>query len=312
MGRVIRDTPNTGKLTEIGKIKIGDKKLNKSGKEYPVSLDYFRATGDYANLFYEKFGDKCSNIPIVFVSDDLDVVCNEEYVIRDGGGRKVGSGDGKNWMIYDAPTETYLPKHITLHEASKLGKVHLTLTLRFLITDIKVLGYWRFETRGELSSIPQVRDTFDFVQKEAGTIIQIPFDLQVKKVKSQKPGVASMYPVVSLIPNLSPQSIEKLYNFLEAGNKVRGMLTSDRVDQLLLEPTLPSEEQTTTPAVIEDIPFEDIRDDDDVLEACNGILMCVSMEELVAHWKSHKSIQNNATYEAAKNEAKLKFSDESK
>lgn len=230
MGRVIRHTQPTGKIAEIGKIKVGDKKVNAKGNEYPVSLDYFRATGDYAKLFTDTFGDKCTSIPIVFASDDTDTVCNEEYVVRDKGGRLVATGDGQQWSVYDAKSEKYLPRKASVEEMAKLGDLKLTLTLRFLIVDIKVLGYWRFETRGEASTIPQVRDTFDYVRAQAGTICSIPFDLKIKKVKSQKPGVASSFPVVSLVANLSTGSMERLSNFVTSGSVPRGLLTEDKLN----------------------------------------------------------------------------------
>lgn len=308
MGRIIRDIPNTGKLTEIGKIKIGDKKISQSGKEYPVSLDYFRATGEYSKMFNEKFGEKCTNIPIVFASDNIDTVCNENYELRDKAGRLVADGNGKEWRVYNPETEKYVQTTATLEqiEAQTKLKAKVKLTLRFLILDIKVLGLWRFETYGVASTIPQVRDTFDFVQQTAGTIVNIPFDLQVKKVKSQKPGVASQYTVVSLVPNLSPEHAEKLHNFLQAGNKVQGLLTEDKLNRLELGPVIEQPEQPEQAQEPEYVPFEEVKDSE--LEiAIKGIKECQSFAEVAAHWKAHKSFQPNAEYIAAKDEMKLKF-----
>ncbi len=44
-------------LPEIGRIKIGEKVKNASGTEYPKALDYFRATGTFAQLFQTIYGD---------------------------------------------------------------------------------------------------------------------------------------------------------------------------------------------------------------------------------------------------------------
>lgn len=308
MGRIIRDVPNTGKLTEIGKIKIGDKKINQAGKEYPVSLDYFRATGEYARMFNEKFGDKCTNIPIVFASDNIDTVCNEHYEIRDKAGRLVAEGDGKTWRLFNAEQEKYISATAELAEIESKTKLKakIKLTLRFLILDIKVLGLWRFETYGVASTIPQVRDTFDFVQQTAGTIVNIPFDLQVKRVKSQKPGVASQYTVVSLVPNLSPEHAEKLHNFLQAGHKVHGLLTTDKLNQLELGPSTTTE---PTQVAIDPEPeyaeFEEVKDE--VKVAIDGIKQCTTFADVAKHWKEHKNLQTNAEYTAAKDEMKSKF-----
>lgn len=311
MGRIIRDVPNTGKLTEIGKIKIGDKKISQNGKEYPVSLDYFRATGEYAKMFTEKFGEKCTSIPIVFASDNIDTVCNEHYELRDKAGRLVAEGDGKTWRLYNPEQEKYVAATAELEEieAKTKLKAKIKLTLRFLILDIKVLGLWRFETYGVASTIPQVRDTFDFVQQTAGTIVNIPFDLQVKRVKSQKPGVASQYTVVSLVPNLSPEHAEKLHNFLQAGNKVQGLLTADKLNQLQIGPAIESspEPEPTSAKSVEYAEFEEIQQVDELQDAINGIKSCTTFAEVAKHWKEHKSLQTNPQYTAAKDEMKLKF-----
>lgn len=309
MGRIIRDIPNTGKLTEIGKIKIGDKKLSQNGKEYPVSLDYFRATGEYAKMFNEKFGEKCTNIPIVFASDNIDTVCNEHYELRDKAGRLVAEGDGKTWRLYNAEQEKYVETTAELEEieAKTKLKAKIKLTLRFLILDIKVLGLWRFGTYGVASTIPQVRDTFDFVQQTAGTIVNIPFDLQVKKVKSQKPGVASQYTVVSLVPNLSPEHAEKLHNFLQAGHKVHGLLTTDKLNQLELGAGTQQQPTATDPVAVEYAEYEELPQVDELQEAIKGIKSCTTFAEVAKHWKEHKPLQTNADYTAAKDEMKSKF-----
>ena len=308
MGRIIRDVPNTGKLTEIGKIKIGDKKINQAGKEYPVSLDYFRATGEYAKMFNETFGEKCTSIPITFASDNIDTVCNENYELRDKAGRLVAEGNGKEWRLYNPETEKYIQKQAELDEieAQTKLKAKIKLTLRFLILDIKVMGLWRFETYGVASTIPQVRDTFDFVQQNAGTIVNIPFDLQVKRVKSQKPGVASQYTVVSLVPNLSPEHAEKLYNFLQTGNTFRGLLTSDKINQLQIGGVaLPQEVEVKHALEVEEAEYEEVESELDI--AIRTIKECKTFAEVAKHWKEHKQFQTNAEYAKAKDEVKQKF-----
>jgi hypothetical protein len=307
MGRVIRDTPNTGKLPELGKIKIGDKALSKSGKEYPISLDFFRATGKYAPMFYEQFGEKCDTIPVIFPSDNIDAVCNEEYVIRDRAGKLVATGDGKNWKVYEAKTESYEFKEMDIVLAEKLGIMKLTLTLRFLIPKVPAVGVWRFETMAKASSIPQLRDTFDYVQQQAGSIVGIPFDLSVKKVKSQKPGVASQYPVVSLVPNLSPQHIEMLNEYLQSGNKVKGILSAQKIDAMLSLP--PAQiiviEESPEEVKSEYVEYEDIESELDI--AIREIMACESYTEAAVHWKNHKHLWEETAYLEAKEQVKEKF-----
>src|SRR6478609_8174432 len=102
MSRIVTNPSNTAKLPIIGNIRVGEKMKNAQGKEYPVSLDHFKATGDYAVKFHEAFGEKPTNFGIIFMADSIDDVCNERYELRDEKtGSLVGSGDGVNFKIWN-------------------------------------------------------------------------------------------------------------------------------------------------------------------------------------------------------------------
>jgi hypothetical protein len=228
---------SASKLPIIGSIKVGEKVKTAAGKEYPKSLDYFRATGDYAPKFHEAFGDKPTSIGIIFMSDDINSVCNERYELRDTKtGSLIGKGDGKNFDVWNPKladnkgayesvvVESELDKAKFGAECKKLsnnGTWMAILTINFIIPKIgSVMGYWKFESKGVKSSIPNIRDAFDMVKEFAGTCVNIPFDLQVKKVKSQRPGDARLYPVVALIPNVSKDKLDDVRQFLSQGNKI--------------------------------------------------------------------------------------------
>ena len=76
------------------------------------------------------------------------------------------------------------------------------------------------------------KSIFDAIKDYAGTVINIPFDLSVEKVISQKPGQKHAYPVISLVPNISQESLEKIRNFLNIDSIKYGLLTEDRIDSL--------------------------------------------------------------------------------
>ena len=78
----------------------------------------------------------------------------------------------------------------------------MTLTLRFIIPAVRgVVGVWQFSTKGAASSIKNIRNSFDGVQVMRGTVRNTVFDLSVQFAKSNKPGVSSRYPVVSMVAN---------------------------------------------------------------------------------------------------------------
>lgn len=230
MGRIQREE-NTVRLPLLGKIKVGEK-VSKGDKEYPVSLDYFRATGKYSKLFHDVYGEKPSKITVVFVSDAQEDSCDERYEFRDKSGALVAFGDGKYWGAWKG--EEYQKGEATLEKMIEAyGEPKASLTLKFILPKLKgVFGLWQFQTFGIETSIPAIRDSFDQVQEMAGTVKNIPFDLQVEKVKTQKPGLKRIYPVVNLIANVSQENLLILRDFIDEGENIRGMLTEERIESM--------------------------------------------------------------------------------
>jgi hypothetical protein len=214
---------STTRLPIIGTIRTGEKRKNAAGKEYPVSLDYFVARGQFASKFDEVYS-KPDQIPVVFISDDDRQSCYERWDGRDDHGRLAGYGDGLNYFLwnYAGDRGQYVPT-INRDDVVKFSqkyniKWRQTLTIYFIIPAIRgVFGVWKYETHGEKSSINNIRDTYDEIKTMAGTVVNIPFDLCVKKAISNKPDVKTSYPVVTLVPNLSSENMETLRNFLQSG-----------------------------------------------------------------------------------------------
>lgn len=258
-GRIVkRLEPEIGtgvKLPLLGRIKVGVKQTSqKTGKEFPTSIDWFRADGKYAETFHQVYGPKPNRIQIVFFSNRVEDVCSESYVVRDSGGRLLAEGDGESWRAWSAQKKEYVFGKASIEEVEKKygSKAAVSLTLRFLLPKIpSVFGLWSFTTKGAKSSIPAIRDTFDQVLEMAGVVTNIPFDLTVEKVKSNKPGAASVFPVVTLIPNVSQENLDLLAGYVQAGQKLRGVLTDAKIRALVAaeeeQPELPALAAPATP-----------------------------------------------------------------
>ena len=229
-------------LPIVGKIRVGEKTKNNQGKEYPISLDYFKATGNYATLFTEIYGEKPNQIQIIFITDDDKVSCHEEWEGREKKtGNLAGTSDGESFRLWNYQNERYeiftdkdyLKKYTEEHGI----QWSVILTLNFIVPKIKgVFGMWQLQTKGTKSSIENIINTYDSLKEHAGTICNIPFDLQVQKVTGQKPGQKRKYPVISLVPHISAKNVEMVRNFLEGGGEINklGMLTDEKINQLQL------------------------------------------------------------------------------
>lgn len=226
------------RLPLIGKIRVGEKRINSAGKEYPCSLDYFIATGAYAAKFDAVYV-KPERIPIVFISDDDFQSCYEEWDARDKEGRRAGYGDGETYWLWeygkDRYNETKDKQEVAAFSKKHAIKWRQVLTINFIIPAIKgVFGVWQLQTGGDKSSINAIRNTYDEIKELAGTVINIPFDLCVKRVTSNKPEAKSVYPVISLVPNISAENMETLRAFFEAGLDIKkqGILTEQKLQAL--------------------------------------------------------------------------------
>lgn len=212
-------------LPEVGKIKVGEKGMSQSGKEYPKSLDYFKATGNFANAFTQIYGDKPQSIDIAFISDNLAEVCNERYEswIK---GKRWGYGDGETFTIWDEGLRAYVPD--VPKTDPRIGKLpwEVVLTLRFVLLKMRgVMGYWSFTTKGKLTTIPSVIKAFDFVRERAQTIVGFPFRLMVEKKSGYSPGDPKSFPVVTLVPTFTEDAIELVKSFIESGGKIQEITT---------------------------------------------------------------------------------------
>lgn len=199
----------------VGRIKCG----MKSDRGFPMSVDYFIPSGNYAPLFTQAYGEKPSTIQIVFPSDDAELVCREEYVLRDGQGKLVATGDGETFKTWSEKAKKYIivttteqPDIMAMLEKHYKQEWKITLTLVFILPLVRgVMGCWQFQTKGSASTIPQVRDAFDAMLEQNGKAAGVIFDLSVKMHVSQKPNEKSRYPVVTLVPNESLENLQKVH-----------------------------------------------------------------------------------------------------
>lgn len=235
IGRIIRNEQNAEmlELPEIGRLHIG----MKSDKGYPMSIDWFRATGKYAGLFHQSCGDKPNTIQIIFPSDNAEIVCNERYEYRDEKGALVARGDGKNFEVWNG--KIYAPysiddfpdimQQIAAKNPTKRGADNwdVALTLRFIIPAVRgVVGLFSLTTKGAASSIKNVRDSFDSVQMMRQTVTTSVFDLSVHFHKSNKPGESSRYPVLELVCN--DNSISTVREMLNVEKNTKSLLLPEK------------------------------------------------------------------------------------
>lgn len=250
--RINEDVTRPASLGVVGRIKIGETVDGSNGKR-PVSLDYFKAYApeQYARFFREYYSERPNKITVVFLSNDMNEVCKNFYELRDGSGGRVAHGDGKCFFV-TTQSSGVIKEILEVPDnpqawMDEIEKKHKSkwrerLVLRFAIPAIPILGVWEFSTHGSDSTIPNIVGTIDTMLEMAGRIAGIPFDLILEKVKSDKAGSKSVYPVVKIIPNISPESAEIVRGLpMQLG----AILTQEKITQLS------SGETRSIPAIVE-------------------------------------------------------------
>ena len=232
-GRIYRpDDAISPRFPEAGRLRIG----MKSPQGFPMSIDWFRATGKYAELFHKALGEKPDTLQIIFYDDTPELVCNEQWVYRDAAGARFAYGDGQIFDVWNGKkfvkcTTTQIPdlmQKVVERCPTKAGMDNwkVTLTMRFIVPAVSgVIGYWQFVTQGAASSVNNIRNSFDAVQMLRGTVTGSVFDLSVKFHKSNKPGQNSRYPVVSLVAN--DTRVQGIREMLIQKDSTKNLLLSD-------------------------------------------------------------------------------------
>lgn len=247
--RINRSTKSPMSLPTIGEIKTGGKAQGKSG-EYPVSYDYFVAScksKEHKALFDNYYKEKPTSIRIFFL-EEIEKSVDHRFTLARSNQSKheiFAKGDGMTFDVWvgnkyitkkrpdDKPMQ-YPPEddewmsEIVAH-LNKTNNAQMEwkeqLTLYFYVEGVKVKGFWRYITHAKKSTIPQILDELEDIQKRFGTITKFPYDLTVVKVKSNKPGVANSFPVVSINANISAEAIDRLQRFIGGGGDLNKLGT---------------------------------------------------------------------------------------
>ena len=231
-----KDVSAASSLPEIGKIKIGEKKVSaKTGNEYPSALDYFRPTGTFANEFTKLFGAKPKDLKIAFISDDINEVCNQRFECWTDG-KRWGTGDGELFTVWDSTQKKYIENLPGTDERVRSLKWDEMLTLRFVLLEMKgIMGYWRFETKAKAVTIPSIIKSFDLVQEKAGSVVGFPFSLIVEKKTGYNPGEPKSYPMVTLVPNFTQDTMEMVRDYIDMGGEINRLTTKMISTEKVLE-----------------------------------------------------------------------------
>lgn len=267
-----------GGLTVIGKISCGA--APDGPRDFPRSFGHFELQNAAPNLvsaFKDHYGDKPTEIGVVFLSESHDVNCNE-YLVCHKQGKEVWRLEGNVIHVFKpniGTVPTLLPDPKTdkaafddeLTKYRKMGDSCTTvLEMKFGLV-IKGLapqaGCFSFSTKAAYS-IDRMRDTYDLLAARAhdygASVVGVPFFLSVVRLKSNGLGSTNVYNRYKLSADLSRAETVKETMFMADTSRALPQIKTakglDSPQSPLLPPSTPFCESVRFQIVDEDLEVQ--------------------------------------------------------
>jgi hypothetical protein len=170
------------RLPRLGKIRLGEKKINKAGAEYPSKLDYFNCPPEVQAVY----GEKPRELEIMFPVDSGDVIF-PQFLKRYGKSKGlVCKGDGETAVATDETTGEMTEIICDPDECEYYGKRHCrrVASLQFMLPRVPGFGVWQIDTTS-YNSIVNLNSCFDMIRGLCGQIAGIPLVLKLEPKDAQ-------------------------------------------------------------------------------------------------------------------------------
>lgn len=183
------DVSTRRRLPRLGKIRLGIKKVNAQGKEYPSETSWFVVTDEVAAVY----GPEPTELDILLPSDDPAVIFPQSLRLYGSGSGLKCIGDGKSAERYDEQAGEFRPyepgcpcEHLKSDDNPKGGcTVHASLMV--LLPRVSLGGVYEIRT-SSFNSIVDVNSGLDMVRGMAGRIAMVPIKLRRVARQTQHDG----------------------------------------------------------------------------------------------------------------------------
>ncbi len=177
----IKGVSDYKRLDRVGKIRLGIKGKTKSGKSYPMKVDYF-VCPDSVKAVY---GEKPKRLEIEFFSNDLEIAI-PHYLKRYANGQLLCKGDGETALELDQTTKEYkkikcLGRECPYYVAKKCKYV---MNIRFLIPAVTRSGFFQIDT-SSFNSIVNLNSTLSVYKELIGRKFRLEVVSETKNVNGE-------------------------------------------------------------------------------------------------------------------------------
>jgi len=175
----IKDLKGTARIPRLGKIHLGERKLSeKTGKEYPVAVDYFVTPPEIKAIY----GEKPKRLFIMFHSDEIEEIFPQYYKRYGSSTGLVCKGDGEIANAVNSQTGEFEEVNCNglACEFYKESKCKRIGNLYFMVRGVNRFGVYQLDT-SSVNSILNVNGSIEYIKKITGDkLAGVPLILDVK------------------------------------------------------------------------------------------------------------------------------------
>lgn len=181
------------RLPRLGKIRLGFKKVTKSGKEYPAEADYFICPPEVQKVY----GEKPKELEIVFPVEDPEVFFPQSYKAYGLDQRLKCKGDGEVAIRVNQETGE-LEERDCPCEWLEEGKCAIRGHLLVILPKVSMGGTYQIDT-GSYNNIVAINSYIDYLRALVGRVSLIPLVLRrVEQVVQAPDGKARKHYLLQL------------------------------------------------------------------------------------------------------------------
>ena len=260
----IKGLTETRRLPRLGKIRLGIKKANEKGVEYPVATDYFICPHEVQAIY----GEKPKELPILIPVESEEKWCSQYYrrysqtrglICKGDGESAIRAIDTKTGAIADRDSTSIVMKEVSCQGKEcpdyQGKKCHEVMMLQFLLPDVPGLGVWQLDT-GSINAILNINSAAELIRKLHGRVSMIPLllTLEMQAIKTPE-GKKVNKPILHLRSKGTLKQMLKSageYLALPEGDVAEAI--EEEVDELILPESQAPEGEKPEPEFDESLP----------------------------------------------------------
>ena len=208
------------RLPRLGKIRLGIKKVAKSGKEYPAEVSYFVVPPEVAAIY----GEQPKELDVMFPTEDEHMIFPQAYKWYVANGlrckgngltamrRRENLADGERVPLTNGETSTDPNALVEVACPCPLlesGKCSQAASLMVFLPTVSLGGVYQIDT-GSFHNIVRINSAIDLVRSVAGHISLVPLKLIRQPEEIQYEGTKATHYLLQLVLNANLAEVAQM------------------------------------------------------------------------------------------------------